>query len=110
MHNENHYAALIIDRGEIITRPVNPDATEIEDPYTLTIRPVNFNMNDLLDEAGIEMPLLEDTEGKGDLQALSSPLHPSLKPSHPFDYANVMKEDTEGTYAGTIRDDKPQDE
>ena len=60
MHKENHYAASIVNKGEIIRRPVNPHATTWEDPHTLTIRPVDFDMNTLLDEAGIKEPDLDE--------------------------------------------------
>ena len=87
MLKEGHHAALMIERGEIIQRPVDPDKTGIEDPHTLTIRPVNFDMNDLLDAAGINLP---ESEPTGDI-----PTAPPPSP-RPFDYAVVMKSYKEG--------------
>ncbi len=88
MHNENHHAASIIDRGEIIRRPVDPLATTVEDPHTLTIRPANFDMNDTLDAAGIGEPGDDEVEGKGKLPDKAIPEAP-----RPFDYASTMKVD-----------------
>lgn len=85
MHLEGHHAASMIDRGEIIRRPVQAHATSIDDPHILIIRPVNFDMNDILDAAGIEAPALTDDE-----PILEEPMTFDACP-RPFDYASIMK-------------------
>ncbi len=91
MHKEDHHAAHIADKAEIIRRPVDPEFTDIHDPHTLTICPANFDMNDILDAAGIdEPPLDEGNDGKpfGGATPTTIPKAP-----RPFDYAHVMKGD-----------------
>ncbi len=94
LRREEHHAIFLIERGEIIHRPVNPDHTGIDDPHTLTIRPANFDLNDILDEAGIGQPGT-DAAGNSEIP-ITFPKAP-----HPFDYANTMK---------GVDDDKPDDE
>ncbi len=82
MRREEHHAILLIERGEIIHRPVKANATGIDDPHTLTIRPVNFDLNDILDDAGIGQP--------GTDALVNSPVDPTPQAPTPFDYANAM--------------------
>ena len=89
MQLENHYAASIVSKGEIIRRPVDPRATSINDPHTLTIRPVDFDMNTLLDEAGIKAPDLDE-----DITTPASAPQPELQqPSTgaTIDYADLLR-------------------
>ena len=85
MQAENHFAASIVSKGEIIRRPVDPQATNINDPHTLTIRPVNFDMNTLLDEAGIKAPDLDED--------ITTPPSEPQQPST-IDYADLLREPT----------------
>ncbi len=87
MRREEHHAVLLIERGEIIHRPVKASATGIDDPHTLTIRPANFDLNDILDDAGIGQP---GTPSEGDAIV---PTTTARSAPTPFDYANTMKGD-----------------
>lgn len=90
MHVEDHYAASLVDKGEIIRRPVDPLHTEVDDPHTLTIRPVNFDVNVVLDAAGIKAPDLDEDITRAPKDAATP-----APPPPPLDYANLMEDLTE---------------
>ncbi len=98
---ESHHAATLVERGERIHRPVTPNATGIDDPHILIIRPANFDMNDLLDEAGINLPELDEPDLTDNEPADDGPtvLHSRLTTfdscPRPFDYANAMGKDND---------------
>lgn len=91
MHLEGHYAATLTDRGEIILRPLDPYCTDIEDPHTLTIQPVNFDINQSLDEANIHAPEVgEDIHTEHEPESESKP-----ETQEHINYANLMRPDDE---------------
>lgn len=86
MHLEDHYAATLVDRGEIIRHALHPDHNLIDDPHILTIRPVNFHLNTVLDDAGIHPPELPETP-----TTKAQPTPPPLPPTtEPLDYKDLM--------------------
>ncbi len=92
MHKEDHHAAHMADKAEIIRRPVDPEFTDIHDPHTLTICPANFDMNDILDAAGIDEPSLEgESEDKIRIEDIAITSY--IECPRSFDYASTMKGD-----------------
>ncbi len=84
MRREGHHETILIERGEIIHRPLDPNHTGIDDPHTLTIRPTNSDLDDILDKAGIGQPGADTG---------LTPVDPTPQAPIPFDYANTMKGD-----------------
>ena len=84
MHTESHYAASLVDKGEIIRRPVDPLHANIDDPHTLTIRPVNYDMNTLLDAANIKAPELDE-------DITDNPWPSETPPLQQTDYQDLMR-------------------
>ncbi len=79
---ENHYAAPLADKAEIIQRPVSNAHTGPDDPHDLIVRPAGFDVNAVLDDANIHEP----EEGE-DLTAGIR----ATDPSTALDYANLMR-------------------
>ena len=85
MKRENHYAAPLSERGEIVLRPIDVDLTGPDDPHSLIIRPANFDMNTLLDQAGIKEPQL------GEMVIPTDTLEPTDPTDPTVDYEALMK-------------------